>query len=266
MDALGVPLEGATASEVTGVIAPSGWSPGRHMKGAVSAGDPPDADSLATRFGVIRYALRAVKLDKAWTKGSPDRWPAVGEYLRRRTGHSFPVLSRLRNRRAIRAIATMIEENLSESVIGLDDKLAAGLLYAHTIGNPTLAEELRARHQGAARLADADPGARDLIQPSRGGSERARVVSGNPAGGDRRTGIVRFGSADAAPALELLPSDRLRVSGERVGQSTTMSQSPGPTCPYSPECVEGEFLELLRPARVLRSSAQRRFYAAGFLM
>ena len=116
MDALGVPLEDSTASEVNGVIAPSGWTPGQHMKGAVLAGDPPGADSLATQLGLIRYAPRAIKLDKAWTEGVPDRWPAVGEYLRQRTGHSFPIQSRLRNRRAIRAIATMIKENLGESV------------------------------------------------------------------------------------------------------------------------------------------------------
>jgi alkylhydroperoxidase family enzyme len=120
MDALGVPLEEATASEVTGVIAPSGWMPGQHRKGAILAGNPPGADSLATRWGLIRYAPRAIKLDRAWTAGVPDRWPAVGAYLRRRTGHSFPVLSRLRNRRAIRAIATMLKDNLSGSVIGRD--------------------------------------------------------------------------------------------------------------------------------------------------
>ncbi len=67
------------------------------------------------------------------------------------------------------------------------------------------------------RLADANPGARDLVQPGRGGSERARVLSGDPAGGDRRTGDVRLGTADAAPALELLPGDRHRAPRERVG-------------------------------------------------
>ena len=171
MDDLGVPLEEATASEVTGVIAPSGWTPGHHMKGAVQPGDPPGADSLATRLGLIRYAPQAIKLDKAWTKGVPDRWPAVGEYLRQRTGHSFPVLSRLRNRRAIRAIATMIKDNLSESVIGLDDKLAAGLTYAHTIGNPSLAQELHAL------------GAREL--PNSPTQTLARAISSSPAAVDQ---------------------------------------------------------------------------------
>jgi hypothetical protein len=152
MDALGVPLEEATVSEVDGVISPSGWTSGRHMKGAVQPGEPPGADSFATRVGLIRYAPQAIKLDKTWTRGVPDRWPAVGEYLRQRTGHPFPVLSRLRHRRAVRAIAVMIEENLGEGVIGLDEKLAAGLIYAHTVGNPSLAEELRAL--GARELPD----------------------------------------------------------------------------------------------------------------
>ena len=152
MDALGVPLEEPVACEVNGVIGPSGWKPGQHMSTTVLDGDPPGADSLLTRLSVIRYAPQAIKLDKGWTQGVPDRWPAVGEFLRRTTGHSFPVLSHLRHRRAVRAIATMIKENLSESVIGLNNKLAAGLIYAHTIGNLSLAQELRAL--GARELPD----------------------------------------------------------------------------------------------------------------
>ena len=178
MDALGVPLEEPTASEVTGVIAPSGWTTGQHMKGTVQPGSPPGADSLATRLGLIRYAPQAIKLDRGWTRGVPDRWPAVGEFLRQRTGHSFPVLSHLRHRRAIRAIATMIKENLGKSVIGLDDKLAAGLIYADTIGNPSLAQELRtlgarerpdAPTQALARAISSSPAAvdQDVLQSSR---------------------------------------------------------------------------------------------------
>lgn len=172
MDALGVPLEEAAAAEVNGVIAPSGWTPGQHMKGAIAAGDPPGADSLATRVGLIRYAPRAIRMDRAWTAGVPDRWPAVGDYLRRRTGHAFPVLSRLRHRRAIRAIATMIKDNLGESVIGLDEKLAAGLIYAQTVGDPALADELRTL------------GAREL--PDSPTQALARAISSSPAAVDQR--------------------------------------------------------------------------------
>lgn len=144
MDAIGVPLEAPTVAEVSDVMARSGWSPGAVFRQAVERTAPPRPDSLLTKLRVIRHAPRALALDRAWTRGVPDRWPAVGEYLLRRTGHRFPILSQLRHRRAIRAIATMIQENLGESLIGRDQKLSAGLIYADSVGNAALADELRA--------------------------------------------------------------------------------------------------------------------------
>lgn len=170
MDALGVPLEEPTVGEVNGVIAPSGWTPGQHMKGPVPEGEPARADSLVTRFSVVRYAPAAIKLDKEWTRGVPDRWPAVGVYLRQATGHDFPVLSRLRHRRAVRAIATMIKENLGDGVIGRENKLAAGLVYASTVKDAPLAGELRAL------------GAKDL--PDSPTQILARAISPSPAAVD----------------------------------------------------------------------------------
>lgn len=167
MDALGIPLEEPTVAEVSSVIAPSGWTPGQHVKEAIAAGEPVGADSLFTRMSVIRYAPEALRLDKEWTRGVPDRWPAVGEYLREKTGHDFPVLSRLRHRRAVRAIATMIQENLGESVIGRENKLAAGLVYADAVQDAPLAAELRAL------------GAKDL--PDSPTQTLARAISPSPA-------------------------------------------------------------------------------------
>jgi alkylhydroperoxidase family enzyme len=198
MDALGVPLEEPTASEVNGVIAPSGWTPGQHVKGTVQTGAPPRADSFMTRLSVIRYAPEALKLDKVWTEGVPDRWPAVGDFLRQKTGHSFPVLSRLRHRRAIRAIATMIKDNFGtsgESVIGRDNKLAAGLIYAQTIGNPSLAEELRAL------------GAREL--PDSPTQILARAISPSPAAVDQSVlessrGISPAGIVELVTSISVL--------------------------------------------------------------
>jgi alkylhydroperoxidase family enzyme len=144
MDALGVPLELSTVAEVNAVIAPTGWTPGRHLDGAPPDGEIAHADSLLTRASVVRYAPAAIRLDRAWTADVPDRMPAVGEFLRDRIGGAFAVLSRLRHRRAIRAIATMIKDNFGDGVIGLDRKLAAGLIFADTVGNAALADELRA--------------------------------------------------------------------------------------------------------------------------
>jgi hypothetical protein len=169
-DALGVPLEEDTVAEIGGVIRRSGWTPGQHLKhDTVATTAAPRADSLMTRLSVIRYAPTAIRLDKAWTRGVPDRWPEVGAYLEQATGHAFPLLSRLTHRRAIRGIGTMIKENFGgESVIGQDQKLAAGLIYAECVGNSALAEEMRA--MGAAPLTEDSP-----VQ------KLARAISPSPA-------------------------------------------------------------------------------------
>jgi hypothetical protein len=146
MDALGVELEGSTVEEVRDLISPSGWSPGKHTDGGARPdGKPPRADSLMTKIGVVRYAPGAVSLDRKWTAGVPDRWPAVGDFLRERTGHDFPVLSRLTHGRAIRALATMLRDNLdaTTSVIGVPRKLTAGFVFARAIGDETLETQLR---------------------------------------------------------------------------------------------------------------------------
>jgi hypothetical protein len=86
-----------------------------------------------------------VALDAKWTAGVPNRWPAVGDFLRERTGHDFPVLSRMTHRRAIRALATMLRDNLdaTTSVIGVPRKLGAGIAFARAIGDEAVEAQLR---------------------------------------------------------------------------------------------------------------------------
>jgi hypothetical protein len=144
MDALGVELEEVTAGEVRGVIAPSGWSPGKHFTGALPHGAPPRSDGAMTKLGVVRHAPGALSLDRQWTAGVPGAWPAVGQYLQQRTGHDFPVLGRLRHKRAVRALATMLRDNLDAgaSVISIPRKLAAAIAFTRVVGNPELEAEL----------------------------------------------------------------------------------------------------------------------------
>jgi alkylhydroperoxidase family enzyme len=147
MDAVGVELEEATAAEVRGLIGPTGWAPGKHLAGqaVTSGGAPPSADTLATKLSVFRHAPSALRLDRAWTAGVPNRWPQVGDYLRERTGHNFPVLSRLRHAKPIRAIAVVLRDNLdaTTTVVGLTAKHLAGVIYATVVGDTALATELR---------------------------------------------------------------------------------------------------------------------------
>jgi hypothetical protein len=182
MDGLGVEFEPSTVDEVSTLISPSGWSPGKHLDGVHrdAKGEPPRADGLWTKARVMRFAPAALALDKKWTSGVPDRWPRVGEYLKQRTGHDFPVLSRLTRRRAIRALATMLRDNLdaAESVVGIPEKLAAGLVFAGVTEDGVLEAQLR--KLGPTK---ADPRVEALARaiapsPARFGSEVVEKCSG----------------------------------------------------------------------------------------
>ena len=62
------------------------------------------------------------------------------------------MLANLRHKRAARAIATMLRDNLGETVVGRDRNLSAGLVYAEAVGASAIAADLRAA--GATRLPD----------------------------------------------------------------------------------------------------------------
>jgi alkylhydroperoxidase family enzyme len=158
MDAIGIDLEAAAVEEVSPILRPTGWTPGKHRVDRTLSADPSlrarpgGRDTLGTKLAILRYLPGAVRLDRAWTKGVPSSWPAVGAYLKDRTGHDFPLLAKVRSRRAVRAIATVLRDNLTAtgSVLGLGVKALAGLVYASVVGNETLAREARvlAAHTG----------------------------------------------------------------------------------------------------------------------
>jgi len=146
MDAIGVELESSTVAE-THKIMGSDWSPGkagRQLDYKSSNTVSPTADTFATKFSVIRYAPTALKLDGQWQRGVPNRWPAVGKYLQEHTGYNFPILSQMKNARAIRAIATVLRDNLDKekTTIGIETKLYAGIIFASSINNNALTEDL----------------------------------------------------------------------------------------------------------------------------
>jgi alkylhydroperoxidase family enzyme len=151
MDACGVDLEEAAVREVSAALLPTGWSPGKHRVAAEVSADPSlqprsgGRDTLATKLAFLRYVPAALRLERSWTRGVPSRWPAVAAYLEAQTGHSFPLLAKVASRRAVKAIATVLRDNLTaaQSRLGLPVKLLAGLVYAAVVGNETLAGEAR---------------------------------------------------------------------------------------------------------------------------
>jgi alkylhydroperoxidase family enzyme len=150
MDAVGVDLEEDAVNEVSEVLRPTGWTPGKHrVRSAPSdpslQSRPSGPDTVFTKLAILRYLPAAIRQDQAWTRGVPSRWPAVGTWLKAETGHDFPLLAKLRSRRAVRAIATVLRDNLNvtESRLSLGVKALAGLVYASVVGNATLAHEAR---------------------------------------------------------------------------------------------------------------------------
>ncbi|MFL6237848.1 MAG: hypothetical protein ACJ76N_32320 [Thermoanaerobaculia bacterium] len=151
MDAVGVDLEEAAVEEASPVLLPTGWTPGKHRVATEETADPalqPRAggrDTLATKLAFLRYVPAALKLEGSWTRGVPSRWPAVGSWLEARTGHDFPLLAKVGSRRAVKAITTVLRDNLdpAESRLGLPVKILAGLVYATVVGNETLVGEAR---------------------------------------------------------------------------------------------------------------------------
>ena len=151
MDALGIDLEDAAVAEVSEVLRPSGWTPGKHRVSDEHPAEPSlqarpgGRDTLATKLTLLRHVPAAIRLDQAWTRGVPSRWPEVGTFLKTETGYDFPLLAKVRSRRAVRAIATVLRDNLnaSESRLGLRVKALSGLVYATVVGNEGLAGEAR---------------------------------------------------------------------------------------------------------------------------
>lgn len=154
MDAIGVELETSTLSEVKHILGDN-WSAGkagRFLDPKVEAKALPPADSLHTKILTLRFAPKAIQLDKRWQHGIPNTWPDAGQFLKRLTGHEFAVLARLRHKRAIRAITTILRDNLNpeQTIIGLKNKTLAGVVFATIVQNKPLVDEAcaLAKHQG----------------------------------------------------------------------------------------------------------------------
>jgi alkylhydroperoxidase family enzyme len=151
MDAVGIDLEEASVREVSAILLPTGWTPGKHRVAAETTADPAfqarpgGPDTLATKLALLRHVPAALRLERSWTRGVPSRWPAVGNYLRAHTGHDFPLLAKVASPRAVKAIATVLRDNLrpSDSRLGLGVKALCGLVYASVVGSESLAREAR---------------------------------------------------------------------------------------------------------------------------
>lgn len=146
MDAVGVDLEAKTLSEV-GIFMGSkdtDWNHHKNLQQDLDLSDvpTPSVDNFQTYLRILKLVPSALILEKTWTKGVPDRYSEAGAFLEQRTGYSFPLLGKLKHKRVIRALTTVLRDNLDleTTELGITNKCLAGLVYASIVGNSTLVE------------------------------------------------------------------------------------------------------------------------------
>ncbi|MEM7339829.1 MAG: hypothetical protein AAF467_14340 [Actinomycetota bacterium] len=147
-DTMGIPLEPETVADVTDVISETGWSPGQHGwdlddSEIVPTHEVP-TDDLGFYLKTLTRAPGAIRLESSWTKGVPTRAADALMLLDEEIGYSFPVLASLGHQRPVKALATLLRDNLDPDMttIGLGAKCLIGLVYARTVGNALLGSEM----------------------------------------------------------------------------------------------------------------------------
>ena len=116
----------------------------------------PPKDTLGKKLSLIPLVPAALMKDAQYIKGVPNSWPAVGKHLKARTGHDFPLFSRLSSsflgKRATSAVATVLIDNLdtSNSVASVPVKILTGAIFAHLADSAELAADFAAlaKHHG----------------------------------------------------------------------------------------------------------------------
>lgn len=171
MDTMGVELEESAINDVKDLITETGWKAGKHAWTAEGiddyfsdgeaegkplrpktngsgSGSPPGftevpQDSVGTYLSVMRHAPSAFRKDRAWTKGMSARPGEVLLLLEDELGYGYSTLASLNHNRAIRAIATVIRDNMNPetTTLGVGQKCLIALVYARVVGNETLTAE-----------------------------------------------------------------------------------------------------------------------------
>ena len=147
MDTLGIELEHETINDVEPLIGDRGWIPGKHQWLDELPPLPPTegipVDDFATILRVMRRAPGAVRLGSRWTKGVSGRVAPALMMLEEHIGYAFPVLSGLRSRKAVKAVAAALRASLDPATtnVGFGVKCMVAVVYAETVGDELLRSE-----------------------------------------------------------------------------------------------------------------------------
>lgn len=167
MDTMGIELEESAIHDVEDLISATGWKAGKHAwsaedidgefygqqegrtlmapktNGVVPGYTEVPKDSFKTYLKVLRHTPAAVKKDRSWTKGVSSRTGGAVVELEEQLGFAPAALAHLTHNRPIRAISTVIRDNLDaeNSALGLGPKCLIALVYGKMAGNEVLVSE-----------------------------------------------------------------------------------------------------------------------------
>ena len=148
MDAIGVELEQESIDDVSFLLKNTTWEVGKHANAEHRAPVKSDikVDNILTYIKVFRLAPGAMKLEKRWLKGVPNKTEKINEFLNKNIGYDFPVLNKIKRPKSKKVIATVLRDNFSESDthIGLKNKIIHGLIFSTIIENISLKNDLLA--------------------------------------------------------------------------------------------------------------------------
>ncbi|MEL6459920.1 MAG: hypothetical protein AAFQ91_16980 [Cyanobacteria bacterium J06621_15] len=146
MDAVGIELEADSIKDVSHILSSTGWTPGKHRDEDNLLNVSPNiiiSDNLKTYLRVFLQAPVAIWIEGQWTNGIPSNSVNAQAYLKNAVGHDFPLLKNIKSARVVRALTTILRDNLDSrtSEIGLETKALCGLIFAATVENNYLIQE-----------------------------------------------------------------------------------------------------------------------------
>lgn len=147
MDAVGVELEQNSINDVGEILKTTNWNPDKHIQGTykISNHSPIQQDNIFTYLRVLRQAPGAIRIENKWTSGVPSDYLNASNYLKELTGYTFPILQPIKECRVIRALTTVLRDNLNSdfSIVGLKAKILSGYVFARVVSNQYLAMEIK---------------------------------------------------------------------------------------------------------------------------
>ncbi len=147
MDALGIELETESIQDVGKLLSSTGWDPGKHVKNEINFSEilskPIKKDSFWTYLNILRYAPRAILMEKRWTKGVPDNYLQTKDYLEKYTGYTFPILENIKSKRVVKTLTAVLKDNLNPVTSHLEPRVKhiTSLVYYTAINNEELTTE-----------------------------------------------------------------------------------------------------------------------------